>query len=76
MTRTESLIDLFERNGGQLTLLQLKQNWELIGSNETGRISDARKHLIPKGKTIKLIYKDTEHPSRNTYAIVQPGFLI
>ncbi len=53
MTQTEYLLDLFRRNGGELTLGQiLAEKGHGIGSNETGRISDARKALLKEGKTI------------------------
>jgi hypothetical protein len=70
MNQVKSLIELFRLHGDQLTLLQMKQNFEVIGSNETGRISDAREVLKKQGKTIVLIYKDLDHPSKNTYAIM------
>ena len=70
MSQVNALHDLFRVNGNALTLRQLKENWELIGSNETGRISDLRKRLIIQGKDI-VCEEHRDMPSMNTYRIVQ-----
>lgn len=70
MNKTDSLHDLFLTHNNALTLRQLKENWEMIGSNETGRISDLRKRLQPKGMDI-ICEENREYPSMNLYRIVQ-----
>lgn len=69
MSYTENLYNLFQANGGQLTLADLKNHWSEIGSNETGRVSDLRKKLEPKGLTI-VCEECRERPSMNLYKIV------
>ena len=71
MSQVEALHDLFRVHGNALTLRQMKENWEYIGSNETGRISDLRKELEPKGMTIVLDREDRDHPGNNLYRIVR-----
>lgn len=70
MSQIDALHDLFRVNGNRLTLRQMKEAWELIGSNETGRISDLRKRLIPNGQDI-VCTECRDRPSENTYEIVR-----
>lgn len=71
MSYVQNLIHLFHANGDRLTLRQLRMSFDLIGSNETGRISDARVILLKEGKDIVQVHEDREHPGNNTYAIVK-----
>lgn len=70
MTQVEFLIDMFHRNGDALTLGQiLALRGEGIGSNETGRISDARKVLLKEGKAINRYREPGMKPTETIYRI-------
>jgi hypothetical protein len=71
MTRTESLLYLFQTHGNRLTLGEMLSYGFMIGSKYTSRISDLRK----KGYKIEC-EEHRDKPTDTVYTIVQPGCLI
>lgn len=70
MSQVQYLLDMFRRNGNVLTLGQiLAEKGAGLGSNETGRISDARKALIKEGKTITRHKEPGMKPTETIYRI-------
>lgn len=75
MSQVDNLHDLFRVNGNRLTLGQILDNWKLVGSKYTNRISELEARLELEGKTIKCT-QDHSQPTRNVYEIVrfmEPG---
>ena len=68
MTRTESLLYLFQTHGNRLTLGQMLAYGHMIGSKYTSRIDDLRK----QGHNIVCSEKNREHPTENVYLLLDP----
>lgn len=70
MSQIDALHDLFRVNNNRLTLGQILDNWKLVGSKYTNRISELEERLEKDGKTIKCTMDHTT-PTNNLYEIVQ-----
>lgn len=68
MSQADALLKLFRENGGQLTLGQILERWDILGCKHTGRISEAREMLEKQGQTIKC-YINKSRPTENLYVI-------
>lgn len=75
MSQVDNLHNLFQMNGGVLTLGQILANWELIGSKYTCRISELEDELEKKGLTISC-EMNKKRPTDNIYRIIPKGNLL
>lgn len=72
MSQVDNLHDLFRTHNNQLTLGQILQNWQLVGSKYTNRISELEARLELKGLTIDC-KENKARPTENLYRIVPLG---
>jgi hypothetical protein len=64
MSQSSDLLSLFKENGNRLTLGQILENWRIVGSKYTNRISEIRE----MGYTIECI-EDKKEPTNNLYIL-------
>lgn len=74
MSQVDNLHDLFRVHNNELTLGQILENWSLVGSKYTNRISELEARLKSEGKTINC-YQNRETPTKNIYRIEDQGLL-
>lgn len=65
MSQKEALLNLFKMHGNKLTLGTILDNWKVVGSKYTNRISEIRR----MGYDVSLVHTDREHPTNNVYML-------
>ena len=72
MSQVDALHDLFRTHNNQLTLGQILENWHLVGSKYTNRLSELEARLELQGKTIDC-QQNHSRPTENVYKIISLG---
>lgn len=72
MGQVDNLHDLFRTHNNQLTLGQILDNYRLVGSKYTNRISELEARLEQKGLTIDC-QQNHDRPTDNVYRIIPLG---
>lgn len=67
VSQADNLLELFRTHGNRLTLGDILENWRLIGSKYTNRISEIR----AMGYIVECIV-DKKEPTNNLYELKEP----